>query len=362
MAFNLFKPASRIGIDIGTASIKIIELEKSAGRFNLKNYGLFELKGNASPTPSPMPAMDKGILKLPDGEIIWGIREVISKAKIKARDVVASIPSFSTFSTVIQMPYLTEGDLAKSIPFEARKYIPIPLNEVVLDWSIIDIAKRPEMEKTGMRPTTVEVFIAAVPRDETVRYQRIIQGAGLNLRALELENAALIRGLLGNDLNPAAIVNIGGRSTSILIADRGYERTSHNYEVGGFEITKSIARSLNISLEKADELKKKLGLKESDENIVNEAMTSLIDMMVFETKKTITSYEESRNIKIPKTILVGGLVNMPNFVNYFKRKIEREIFIGNAFARLVYPPELTPVLGEISNTFAVAVGLAMREI
>ena len=72
--------------------------------------------------------------------------------------------------------------------------------------------------------------------------------AGLNLRALELENAALIRSLIGNDLSPVAIVNIGGRSTSILIVDGGFERVSHNYEVGGFEITKSISRSLNVSL------------------------------------------------------------------------------------------------------------------
>ena len=118
-----------------------------------------------------------------------------------------------------------------------------------------------------------------------------MKDAGLNLKALELENTALIRALLGNDLSPTAIVNIGGRSTSIVIVNKGYERINHNYEIGGFEITKSIARSLNVSIEKAEELKRKMGMKEADENIVNEAMVSLIDMMVFETKKTINNYE-----------------------------------------------------------------------
>ena len=350
--FGLFKSNGNLGIDIGTASIKIVELEKQGARKGLINYGLFELKGASSNTDGKT-----GILNLPDGDIVWGIKEVISKAKIKAKDVIASIPAFSTFSTIIEMPYLSEADLAKSIPFEAKKYVPVPLNEVILDWSIIG-TKTPEPGK----PATVEIFLASVPKDETERYQRIMQNAGLSLKAIELENSALTRSLLGNDLSPAAIVNIGGRSTSILIADKGYERINHNYEVGGFEITKSIAKSLNISLEKAEDLKKKFGLTESDANIINEAMIHLIDMMAFETKKTISAYEEKTKQKILKVILVGGMVNMPNFAEYFKQKLGLQTIIGNPMARIVYPQTLTPVLPELSSTFAVALGLAMREI
>jgi len=428
--FNLFKSKGKLGIDIGTSAIKIIELEKESGRFALKNYGFFEFKSTEHPRAerpgadvasplSPVPSGtengstqwqsrhgdDQNILKLPDGEIIWGIKEVLKKAKIKATNVVASIPAFSTFATVIELPYISEQDLAKALPFEARKYIPVPLNEVVLDWSIIDIprpdayidgalsntlsprpnSRRPDVpvpilpsvETKGRRdrerlnapstsasgrPTTVEVFLAAVSKDETTRYQRIMQGAGLNLRALELENSALTRALLGNDLSPTVIVNIGGRSTSIVIVDKGYERLSHNYEVGGFEITRSIARSLNVSLEKAEELKKKLGIKEIDENVIRGAMKSLVNMMVFETKKTITNYEETKNQKISKVLLVGGLANMPNFANYFQQKLGREVHIGNALARIVYPQTLSPIIQELSSTFAVATGLAMREI
>lgn len=358
--FNLFGGKGKLGIDIGTAAIKIVELEKSGGRFVLKNYGLFELTGVDAQTPNQN--LGQSILKLPDQEIVWGIRELIKKGNIKSTDVVASIPSFSTFSTIIEMPYLSEQDLAKALPLEAKKYIPIPLTEVVLDWSIIDIDKGAGPVNPTLKPTAVQVFLAAVPRDETERYKRITKSAGLNLKALELENTALIRALLGNDLSPTAIINIGGRSTSIVIVDKGYERVSHNYEIGGFEITKSIARSLNVSLEKAEDLKRKLGLKEVDENIVNEAMVSLIDMMVFETKKTIANYEAARNQKISRILLVGGLSNMPNFINYFKQKLGAEILGANAFARIVYPQTLAPAIQELANTFSIAAGLAMREI
>ncbi|MEK7138753.1 MAG: type IV pilus assembly protein PilM [Patescibacteria group bacterium] len=361
MAFNLFKFKSKgkLGIDIGTSAIKVVETEKENNRFILKNYGFFEFKASDNVSKVDESKQIQSILKLPDGEIIWGIREVIKKAKIRSTDVVASIPSFSTFATVIEMPYLSEQDLAKALTFEARKYIPVPLNEVILDWSIIDI---PKEQVNSIKPPTVEVFLAAVPKDETARYQRIMKGAGLNLHALELENSALIRALIGNDLDPTVIVNIGGRSTSILIVNKGYERVSHNYEIGGFEITRSIARSLNVSLEKAEELKKKLGLKEIDENVINNAMKSLIDMMVFETRKTITNYEEAKGQKISKVLLVGGLPNMPNFINYFKQKLGREVYAGNAFARIVYPQTLSPVIQELANIFAVAAGLAMREV
>ena len=361
--FNLFGEKGKLGIDIGTAAIKIVELEKSGGRFVLKNYGLFELKG--TDIQSSGPGVGQSILKLPDQEIVWGLKGLIKKGNIKATDAIAAIPSFSTFSTIIEMPYLSEKELAKALPFEARKYIPIPLSEVVLDWSIIDITNSAGSGATPgsvSGPAIVQVFLAAVPKDETEKYKRIMKSVGLNLKALELENTALIRALLGNDLSPTAIVNIGGRSTSIIIVNKGYERVSHNYEIGGFEITKSIARSLNISIEKAEELKRKMGMNKIDENIVNEAMVSLIDMMVFETKKTISSYEGLKNQKISRILLVGGLTNMPGFVGYFKQKLNLDVYGANAFARIMYPESLKPVIQELANTFSIATGLAMRDV
>jgi len=363
MFFNLFKSikpkGNNIGIDIGTSSIKLVELEKRGGRFALANYGIFELTGNSHSANSTSEGW-QSILKLPDEEIASNIKELLSKAKISSVDVVASIPSFSTFATVIEMPYVSNEDLARALPFEAKKYVPIPLNEVVLDWSIVGIN---DGDKAGsVKPSTVEVFLAAVPKDETARYQKIMKNAGLRLQALELENSSLIRVLLGNDLSPTVIVNIGGRSTSIVIVNRGYERVSHNYEIGGFEITKAISQSLSVSLEKAEDLKRKFGLTKTDENIVNESMISLIDMMIFETQKTIGNYEEAKKEKIVHVVLVGGLANMPGFIDYFKEKLGRDILVGNSFSRLIYPNDLEPIIPELSSMFPIAIGLGMRDL
>ena len=243
------------------------------------------------------------------------------------------------------------------------------MDGVLLDWSIINIAANgnPQPGDSGLQPVsakppTVEVFLVAVPKQETERYKSIMKNASLNLRALELENAALIRALVGNDLSSLAIINIGGRSTSILIVDTGFERVSHNYEIGGFEITRSISKSLNVSLKRAEELKRSFGLKDAENNVIHQAMSSLIDMMAFETKKTIHSYEELKKTKIGRVLLVGGLANMPNFADYFGAKLGMPLTLGNSLARVVIPKELEGLQGELNSTFAIAIGLAMREI
>lgn len=364
-SFFKFGSGGTLGIDIGTSTIKVVELAREGGRFKLLNYGIFQLENQEEAIQT-----NQKITKLPDQAIIWGIKEVLKQAKIKSTNVIASIPAFSTFSTVITLPYLSEKDLAKTIPFEAKKYIPLPLSDVIIDWSIINLASAEASASQPGAPSVVsgkplpavEIFLAAVPRHEAERYKKIANGAGLNLTALELENIGLIRSLVGNDQSPLAIVNIGGRSTSILVVDKGYERVNHNYELGGFEITKSIAKSMGVSLTRAEELKKTVGLESDRVKVVSEAMLSLIDMMVFETKKTISSYETAKNTKIQKVILVGGLANMPQFLDYFKNKLGMEISMGNPFARLIYPKEITPLVNELGAVFPIAIGLAMRGI
>lgn len=360
----LFKSKSQLGIDIGTSAVKIVELSQDKGRFVLDNYAMYELKSHGGEDVAGKNLMDHS-----DDELIKIVKDLIEQSGMKGRDAIMSISSFSTFATVIKMPYVNEEDLAKSIPFEARKYIPIPLEQVVLDWSIIGVVDDKKEEKAapeGEKPkpatnTDVEVFLAAVPKDETSRYQNIAKGVGLNLVALELENSSLIRGLLGNDLSPTTIINAGGRSTSILVTHKGYERLSHNYEIGGFEMTKAIAKTLGVDLDKAESLKRKYGLTDSPENKAKVAMQSLVDMMLFETKKTISGYEDSHQVKVPRVVLIGGLANMPGLANYFKQRLEREVLVGNVFARVVHPPELAPIISMLSNTFAIAVGAAMRE-
>ena len=127
-------------------------------------------------------------------------------------------------------------------------------------------------------------------------------------------------------------------------------------------MTKAISAALKISLDEAEGLKRKYGLNDSPENKGREAMLTLVDMMLFETKKTISSYEDSHKVQVPRVVMIGGLANMPGLGDYFKKRLEKDVLVGNVFARVVHPPELAPIIATLSNTFAIAVGAAMREI
>ncbi|MEK7579581.1 MAG: type IV pilus assembly protein PilM [Patescibacteria group bacterium] len=339
----LFGSKSILGVDLGTAGIKIAELSNSGDRFDLKNYGIIDFLAKEGSSP-----------KLSDDILIAGLKDLIARTRPSTKDAVASISSFLTFTTVIEMPYLSAKDLEKAIPFEARKYIPIPLSDVVLDWSIINVGGQ------SNQTPNVEVFLAAVPKNEAERYKNIFTSAGLNIKALELENIAIIRALLGDDKSPLAIINLGGRSTSILVVDKGFERVSRNYELGGFEITKALAVSLGISFERAEEIKRKDGLKGNQ--AFNQAISPLIDMIVFEVRKTIANYEENKMVKIGKVILIGGQSQMPGIKDYFAQKLGKDILIGDPLKRISYNKVLEETLKNAGPSLSVALGLAMRKI
>ena len=338
----LFGSKSILGIDLGTSGIKIAELSRAGSRFELKNYGILDF------VPK-----DKSSPRLNDQLLISGLKDLLNKGKFSTKDVIASISAFLTFTTIIEMPYLSEKDLGKAIPFEARKYIPIPLKEVVLDWSIINV-------KQAGDHTNVEVFLAAVPKDQTERYKNIFISAGLNLKALELENIALSRALSEENLSPLVIINLGGWSTSISVFENRFERISRNYEVGGFEIAKTLSEALSVSFEEAEKIKKTEGLKSGSSNFA--IIAPLVDLIVLEAKKIVSNYEENRKVKISKVILAGGQANMPGLKDYFSEKLGKEALLGNPFRNISYDRALEPVLKTLSAYLSVAVGLAMRKI
>lgn len=360
MAFPFFSSSSEmLGIDIGTHSIKASALVNDKQRFLLKNYAIMEIP----------PSAGSGKNVFSDDITIAALKELVRLAKFGVKECVTAIPAFHTFSTVLTLPYLSEKDLAQAIPLEAKKYIPLPLKNVILDWTIIDTAT--ETAQSSPKDSNhvgasrlyprVEIFLAVAPREIVEKFQLIFSRAGLKLRGLELENTALIRSLIGNDKSPAAIVNIGGRSTVALLVDKGFARLSHTYDVGGFEMTRSIAKHLQLSEARAERLKRQSGLTGSEGNMIRQALASLLDMLVFETERAIQNYETKAQRKIDKIILAGGLSAMPGLAEYFSEKSNRTVVKGNPMSRIQYPAAIQKIIPQIAPVLAVSLGLAMRE-
>lgn len=346
------KPTSYLGVDIGASSIKLVELEKEEGRHKLKNYAIFSLKEYLKGTWYQTSSDSR---KLDNGELAEIVKETVKEAKVISRAAFFSLPVYSSFSTLIDFPTMSEKEIETAIPFEAKKYVPVPITEVVLDWSIIDSFS----QEKGL-----QVLLMAVPKKIINNYKEVIQMAGLNISALESEIFSLSRALIGNDKSTVILIDVGARSISLSIVDGGYIRVVGNLEMGGLKLTKTISQQMNISLEEAEKLKKSLSTKQGagqQSSQLKEIIHSVLNAVIFEIKKVIDSYQGKYNRKVEKCILVGGGVQASGFVEYFINKLGIEVSLGDPFARVIYPPLLEPAIKELGPSLAVAVGLAMRE-
>lgn len=344
----LFKKNQKtnLGIDIGASVIKLVELEKEKERYKLKTYGILPMDKYLRQQGQEF---DPQAPKVLDEYIIEMIKKIIQEANISAKQARLSVPVYSSFSTLVDLPIMPEKEIAAAIPFEAKKYIPVPITDVILDWSIIE-------KKTG-KNGSIQVLLVAVLKEVIEKYTKVIQSIGLQLQFMEAETFSLARALVGNDKSAIVLVDIGARASNISIIDKGFIRSTRNLEMGGREFTKAISQKMEISLDKADVLKKS---KESWPEL-DQIIDLVADKIIKEVSKIIDFYQTKYNRQIEKCILVGGAMGMVNLLDYFSRRLNLEVSMGRPFARIVYPPLLEPTLKELGPSLAVAAGLAMRE-
>lgn len=344
LPFNIFnigkKPKSYLGVDIGTLSIKIVELSDEAGWPKLQNYAILS---NYNLIESQVP-------KVFGGEAPLMLRKILKESDIIAKEINMSAPIFSSFLTVMELPPMSESEIANAIQFEAKKYIPVPLDSVLVDWSLV-----------GNAAGKILVLLIAIPKDLVSEYSAIAREAGLKLMNLELETMSAARALIGDDPVPAVLIDMGSRDTTVSVVDGGYVRISHSIETSGEDLTRGLANSLNINWRRAEELKKEQGLKIIDNNDqVGGVLVPLLDIIVGAVKNIIDLYSSKSGKKIEKLIIYGGAAKMPGFSEYLNKNLGLDVFIGNPFGKIMHDEKLNPIIKDTGHEFAVAVGLALK--
>lgn len=353
-----FRPKKFLGIDIGTSYIKIVEISRKGKNFKLENYG--EL-GILYPRGKPFRVFEQDTLLLSNQDIAQTIQIICQEAKIQTKDVIFSIPDFSSFFTTFKLPEMTEEEIPQAIRYEVRPYIPLPLSEISIDWLITE-------GEVGRTP--LKVLVVAIPNDIISQYQEIANISKLNLKTLEPEVFALIRSLSflirGDDKKITALVDIGARTTTCSILEQEILKISHSFNIGSNELTEILARSLNIDYNKAEELKRKHGLIlggsafGKTRQTIREILLPLVDAILDETKKIFRNFYQTEGKEIEKIILAGGLALLPGLKEYFYNEIKKEIVIANPFLNLSCPPILAEILQKSGPSYAVAVGLALK--
>jgi type IV pilus assembly protein PilM len=370
--FNLFGSGKNysVGIDFGTSAIKIVELSFRNQKTYLENYGWVDLGLiNPSSVIRPIALETKNYY---DKKLQKYLEKLIKSMRLKSKDAYISLPGFSGLVTLINFPAMSDMELEEAIKFEAKKYIPNSLEEVAIDWEIIgekEIAEKekkssqkedPEKKEPNLKER--EVLLVAAPKKEVIRCGSIVKDSGLNVKNIELEIFSLVRSVIGNDSGCFLIVDIGSRMTNIILVEKGMIRVNRNIEGGGSEITKTIAESLNISKQRAEELK-----KENKELLNNQEMSltiPVLDMIANESLRTINAFREKRkeNSRIDSIILSGGSSKLKGIDQYFYQKIGIQTRIGNPWSKIVYNEKINPFVEKMETSFSVALGLAFRGI
>lgn len=365
------KESSAVAIDFGISSVKIVQLRKEHGKAILETYGELACGPyNKNAVGQATPLQTDKLIEL--------VRDLFREANVTAKVGAIAIPLSHSLIISADIPEMPEARLAEVIPLEARKYVPVPISEVILDWWVVphsqtDFAPAGDastqssedvlapVEGEGGRK--MEVLIASINKDSVREYQDIANNLNLAVDAFEIETFSSIRSVMPNDLSATAILDIGAGSAKLAIVDYGIVRLSHTISKGSQDITLSISSSLGISFSKAEEIKRRLGLiGDVEKGDLVEMISPTVEYIFAEANKTMVKYQRENKRSINKMVLIGGGAMLKGIIEVARGVVGVPVVVGLPFDKVEAPAFLNNVLKEAGPEFAVAVGLALRKL
>jgi len=340
-----------VGIDIGTSGIKIVELEHHSRNkeMTLENYVLVGFRENL-----PQKERERRITK---EEVIGLLKAALKEGKIKTKNASFSIPAFSSFISFVTMPRVKKEDIRSALTVEAQKFIPVSLEEVVLGWEVIDEPDQKEIANIRDQ-NKMKVLLLAVPRDIVARYKEIAEGTGLKLTNLEVEAFPLLRSLTTNYQKTFVILDIGSRVSNILVVSSGSLRGARNIGLGGDDLTEIIARSIDITYDRAEELKKNEGLLNKQ---VSELLIPLLGNIIDELKRVIAIYKSKNpNKEIQEVILSGGTASLKGLTELFSNRLNITTLVGDPWKKITVDENMKSVVTAKGVSFSISIGLALK--
>lgn len=360
--FGASKDNVAVGIDIGTSSIKVVELKRENGRAVLNTYGALSLGQYG----------EGGIIGQVtnlDAEMLAGaLKDVLRETKITSQNIVLGIPSASCIIFIIQLPAeIEQRDLSTVIPAEARKFIPVPLSDVSIDWYVI-----PRREDSGVESRVLSesggeakmsILVVATLNETLVKYTQVLQKTALPMDSLEIEAFSNIRSIMTRELFPVLIIDIGASKTKLTIVEHGIVETFRLVNRASQDITLAIAHSLEIPFDKAEAMKKENGLISSTEHPhIPDLIKTSLSIIFQEANATTLAYEKRYNKNIGKVIFTGGGSMIRGLIEYAAQNFSSEVVLSDPFAKIDSPVFLQGVLKTTGPEFSTAVGLALKKL
>jgi len=350
MSFFSSNSEYSLGVDFGTQSIKAVELKSEKGKAHLVNYAWVNVT-NVKEVPD---AYDSDYAK----RLSDALGELFTQMKPHTKNATVAIPSFNGLVMIVDFPRMSEKDVANAIKFESRKYIPASLDDVNVSWEILDEDEKADAgeKKKQEKKSTMKVLLVAAPKSEVQYYDGLFKDVDVSINSLELESFAMARSVVGNANGRFLLVDIGAKTTNIVLVDKGIVHVNRSVDIGGVNMTNAIMKSMNISREKA------ISLKESGENFFTGAAKIGFPSLNAIANEINRVLDVQKNDKIEALVLCGGGSKLVGLAEYFNQITKLTVTVGNPLSHVVHDEQKSGKIKELGSAFAVAIGLALRDI
>jgi type IV pilus assembly protein PilM len=347
------KKKGLVGLDVGSSAIKAVELKaggKGGAEYQLVNVGLEQLP--------PEAIVDGAIMD--SGSVIDAIQRLFTGQKIKTSDVATSVSGNSVIVKKISLPQMSPEELAESIHWEAEQYIPFDIQDVALDYEVI--------EGSGSGGN-MDVLLVAVKKDKIGDYTSVITQAGKTPAIVDVDVFALQNCYEVNyGVDPGrvvALLNVGASIMNVNIVKGATSIFNRDIAVGGNQYTDAVQKDLNLSFDQAETVKRGAYVEGASPESVGPILQAVSENIALEVQKTFDFFKAtSQEDRIDRIFLSGGTSNVSALREVFADRFEAGVELMNPFNSITYNPrEFDPeFINEIGPSAAIAVGLAVRKV
>jgi type IV pilus assembly protein PilM len=337
------------GFDVSAGSMKLMQLKKEGSAQAISAYA--------------EAALPKGLVindTISDTKtFLYLLKQAMDRPRLgqfTTHQAVVSLPESKSFVRVIQIPQMSEKEASSAIPFEAESFIPMPIDQVYLDWQKLDI-----------QDDKMNILIIATPKDFVDKYLNLLDEAGIKPLAMEVESQSCHRALLDQKLKETVLIaDIQAARTSLIMVEEGHLQFTSSIPVAGNAFTEALARSLGISSSKAEELKKRIGLANTPENPnIKTALLPVLNSLLAEIKNILKFHNDHSTKKVTRLLLAGGSAQINNLLEFLSPEFQSEnikVELANPMLHLAEHSKPKSWQGAEALAYTTVIGLALRPI
>ncbi|MHB1324260.1 MAG: type IV pilus assembly protein PilM [Coriobacteriia bacterium] len=356
-----------IGVDIGVEHVRVAQIKVSGSGSVLTAYGQVDV---------PMGAVVDGEI-VDSAAVSAAIKELWRRCGVRGKEVCTGVSNQRVIVRLIDLPFMERGELQSAIQYQAQDYIPMAVEDSILDFQIIGDYMTPSDEHM------MEVLLVAAHRDMIGNTVAAVEGAGLKLSQVDVSSFAIVRALMGDgssvlpedDGQATAVVHISAGITNIAVVERGVPRFNRISSLAGSTFTQAIANVLNVSFEEAEQMKILVGLPdvetgEAEESpgisaeqaqVVHQSLEREVNKFIAEIRRSLDYYltQTSQVKSIQRILLTGSGAQLRNLSAYLEKGLQAQVLLGDPLQRIEASGPAQQALGADRMGAVTAIGLAL---